>query len=145
MMRGKLYLSSPALVTACGRGTGPLLEHLFAADNSAIKPVRASFGGKEFYAATVDDGLLHSVSGQDSTHIMRLANAALADLEAPIKQAISLYGESRIGTCVGGCDNGSELSIQAHKNYAKNGRFPDGYRLDMQSAWGMASYVKDEE
>ncbi|MBP5156656.1 MAG: 3-oxoacyl-ACP synthase, partial [Treponema sp.] len=116
MKRDKLYISRPALVTACGIGMEPLWKQLSTADNSAIRPMRSTFGGREFYAATVDDGLLSPVPAPHDTHIMRLAQTALAELDPTLQRALSLYGSGRIGACVGGCDNGSERSIQAHKS-----------------------------
>lgn len=142
MKRDKLYISRPALVTACGIGMESLWKHLSTADNSAIRPMRSTFGGREFYAATVDDGLLSPAPAPHDTHIMRLAQTALAELDPTLQRALSLYGNGCIGACVGGCDNGSELSIQAHKSYVESGRFPDGYRLEMQSAGGLASSLK---
>lgn len=139
-----IYFSSPAVVSACGIGADALWSHVSSADNSAIRPVRTKYGDREFCAATVSCPLPAPASSRyPDTHLFRMVAAALGQLEEHADCAIKKYGADRIGVCAGGCDNGSELSIQAHRRYLEGGIFPDGYRLEMQGAGYAAAYIKD--
>ncbi|MBQ9537661.1 MAG: 3-oxoacyl-ACP synthase, partial [Treponema sp.] len=64
-------------------------------------------------------------------------------LDSCLVKAKSMYGVERIAVLVGGCDNGSELSLKAHRQYLETGSFPKDYKLDMQGASYVASYIKD--
>lgn len=139
-----IHFSRPAVVSACGIGTDALWRYVSSADNSAITSMRTKFGDKEFCAATVSCPLAApSSSRYPDTHLFRIVAASLEQLGETVSSAVTRYGADRVGVCAGGCDNGSELSIAAHRQYLGNGEFPPGYVLEMQGAGYVASYIKD--
>jgi 3-oxoacyl-[acyl-carrier-protein] synthase-1 len=58
-----------------------------------------------------------------------------------VEQVVAAYGPDRVGVCVGSCDNGSELSLEAHRLYFTAGRFPENYELRYQGAAYPAEYI----
>jgi 3-oxoacyl-[acyl-carrier-protein] synthase-1 len=73
--------------------------------------------------------------------LFRIADAALEQIRSDVEKVIASYGPSRVGVCIGSCDNGSELSLAAHEAYAAAGRFPENYELRYQGASYPAEYV----
>jgi 3-oxoacyl-[acyl-carrier-protein] synthase-1 len=58
-----------------------------------------------------------------------------------VEQAAAVYGPDRVGVCIGSCDNGSELSLEAHRAYFSTGCFPENYELRYQGAAYPAEYI----
>jgi 3-oxoacyl-[acyl-carrier-protein] synthase-1 len=52
------------------------------------------------------------------------------------------YGAHRVAVVIGSTDNGSEQSLRAHQAYARDGRFPEGYRLEDQQAHLPAEFIR---
>ena len=73
--------------------------------------------------------------------INRLAEISLCDIEQSVQAAIAKYGAGRIGTFIGSCDNGSEISINALRYKKQHGEFPAGYKLDKQKADFPLEYI----
>ena len=69
-----------------------------------------------------------------STRIIRIIDAALEQMRPDIEKAISVYGHEKIGICLGSCDNGSEASLLAHREFLAKGAFPKDYNLKYQGA-----------
>ena len=78
------------------------------------------------------------------TRLIRIADAALRQIDDVIARAISRYGKARVAVCVGSCDNGTELSFAAHKQFVESGAFPTGYSLEMQGADYPASFIAEK-
>jgi 3-oxoacyl-[acyl-carrier-protein] synthase-1 len=66
--------------------------------------------------------------------IIRIIDAALEQIRPDIEKAIAKYGPEKIGVCLGSCDNGSEASLNAHREQLTTGNFPQGYELRFQGA-----------
>jgi len=75
------------------------------------------------------------------TRIIRIIDKALEQIRPNIEKAIAIYGHENIGVCLGSCDNGSEGSLIAHKEFLEKGSFPKDYRLNFQSASFPAEYI----
>jgi 3-oxoacyl-[acyl-carrier-protein] synthase-1 len=73
--------------------------------------------------------------------LFRIADAALEQIRSDVERVAAAYGPSRVGVCVGSCDNGSERSLKAHEAYAAAGRFPENYELRYQGAAYPAEYI----
>jgi 3-oxoacyl-[acyl-carrier-protein] synthase-1 len=73
--------------------------------------------------------------------LCRIADAALEQIRSEVERVVAAYGPSRVGVCVGSCDNGSERSLNAHEVYAATGRFPENYTLRYQGAAYPAEYI----
>ena len=75
------------------------------------------------------------------TRIIRIIDKALEQMRPTIENAIAAYGHDKIGVCLGTCDNGSEGSFLAHREFFTGGSFPKDYRLYFQSASFPAEYI----
>ncbi len=140
-----IFLSRPGLVFAGGKSAEELFEAVVAADNSGIKKVKVD-GGQEFFAATVNKDDFEAVTaggGEFDSKLIRIENAALNQIKAVTQSAVNKYGTDRVGACVGSCDNLTELSSPAHKNFFEAGDFGD-YSIEKQSAQYVAKFVKEK-
>lgn len=149
-----LYLSEPALICACGRGRDALWQAVTQADNSAIRDCRTSDGSRSFPAAPVAETDLLPVApgiAQDktsrafdpATKLVRMEQAALADLDGTLAAALNRYGPDRIAVLVGSCDNASETSLSGHRQFFQEGTFPAGYTLARQGAQAVSAAVRE--
>ena len=149
--QARVYLSSPGLICCAGnRG-----ETFFAAarrgDRSGIVPVPLSGGlpqnspaGRPFLAGRIPDTFFPPAGNagfRDGSRIFRIADAALEQIRPKVEQVLAAYGPERVGVCVGSCDNGSEVSLDAHGVYFTTGRFPENYDLRRQGAAYPAAYI----
>ena len=142
-MTDSVYLSKPGVVCAAGSSVDELRRACIAGNQSGIKKVR-SLSGKEFFVGRADESVLHKTAARFDIRSIRLADAALVQIEREIFAALSAYGPSRVAVCVGSCDNGTELSLPAHAAFIADGAFPAGYTLEMQGADYAATYVSEK-
>lgn len=142
-MTDSVYLSKPGVVCAAGSSVDELRRACIAGNQSGIKKVR-SLSGKEFFVGRADESVLHKTAARFDMRSIRLADAALVQIEREIFAALSAYGPSRVAVCVGSCDNGTELSLPAHAAFIADGAFPAGYTLEMQGADYAATYVSEK-
>jgi len=145
-----IYLSAPGLVCCAGSNR----EELY---NSCLKGDRSGFVVRELPGS--DENRVKYPVGQiqledhanlpgstpfaneAKSRIIRVIDAALAQIQDRIEKAIAGYGPERIGVCFGTCDNGSESSLLAHKEFAARGVFPVNYSLAFQSPSFPAAYI----
>ena len=141
----KIYLSKPGIISSAGKNPQELFKTLQEGDNSSIKKRKVS-EEHDFYVAGVNKDDFEAVNSPDCTYdskLIRMENAALNQLEESVKKAIEKYGASRIGVCVGSCDNLTELSGPAHLKYFEKGDF-SGYSIEKQSAQYVARFAKEK-
>mgnify|MGYP000917332666 FL=1 len=138
-----VYFSAPGVICGAGDGCEELWHACTAGSQAGIKKVK-SLSGKEFYVGRITDEKLTKTNARFDMRLIRIADAALNQLNDGIADAISKYGKKRVAVCVGSCDNGTELSLQAHKEYFSTGKFPAGYSLEMQGADYPATYVSEK-
>ncbi len=141
----KIYLSNPALICAAGKNPREFFESLINGNQKGIKKVHCDIAGPEvdadFYAGKIDDSLLKPTGDQYDMRLLQILEAALEELSPSVEKAVEKYGANRIGTCLGSCDNGSELSLKGHKTFFETGTFPKDYSLTVQSADYPALYT----
>lgn len=113
-----IYFSAPGLVSCAGNNKDELYD-------SCLKGNSGRMGNTE-------------------KNIFKLIDSALEQIRSEIERAISFYGHDKIGVCFGTCDNGSEASIKAHREYFKNGKFSNNYSLHHQSASFAAEYIANK-
>ncbi|SHK70098.1 beta-ketoacyl synthase N-terminal-like domain-containing protein [Fibrobacter sp. UWB12] len=93
-------------------------------------------------AATIDPATLAPVQEKKfDNRVNRLSQAALVGIEKTIQKAVEKYGANRVGVFIGSCDNGSEASLAALKQFKETGSFPEGYVLDYQRADFPAQFI----
>jgi 3-oxoacyl-[acyl-carrier-protein] synthase-1 len=138
-MKHKIYLSRPAVISSAGNNIEALYNSAVNADRSGIVPVKIN--EKTYYTGCVNSASLPRPSGSEDTRIMRICATVTEQIQDEVEYAKEQFGKNRIAVCVGSCDNGSEISLNAHKEYFKNGSFPNSYEIHSQGAAVPAEYI----
>ncbi|MCL2441511.1 MAG: 3-oxoacyl-ACP synthase [Treponema sp.] len=139
-MKKKIFLSAPGLICCAGKDSSELYE-------SCIKGYQGGITSyKGFPVGRIKDDTLpaHKPNNEQNSRIFRIIDTALEQLRPEIEKAIAAYGSEKIGVCLGSCDNGSEISIAAHKEFFEKGAFPKDYNLRFQSASFPAEYISNK-
>ena len=138
-MKRKIFLSKPGLICCAGRNADELYE-------SCLNGNREGFSFKNGYPmGLVTESVLPQLDAcTEKTKIFRIIDAALDQIRPEIEKAIAEYGREKIGVCLGSCDNGSESSLAAHKEFFEKGSFPKNYTLRFQSASFPAEYISEK-
>ncbi|MFP3089343.1 3-oxoacyl-ACP synthase [Treponema sp. TIM-1] len=142
-----VYLSAPGLLCCAGdRG-----DRFFAAaqqgDRRGMVPFPLfggsdSSGERSFWAGRIPDEFFPPAGNvREESRIFRIADTALEQIRPEVEQVVAAYGPDRVGVCIGSCDNGSALSLEAHRAYFTTGRFPENYALRYQGAAYPAEYI----
>ena len=143
----KAYLSEPAVVCGAGTNAADFFDTLTAGSQKGLRRVECGTDAdgkpKFFWAGQIADGVLNSTGDRYDSRFLQILDFALNQLDAngAVQKAISRYGAERIGVCLGQCDNGSELSLAAHRALWNEGAFPKGYDLTAQGADYPATYT----
>lgn len=139
-----VYFSKPAVLASCANSSEELWSAVTSGDQSGIKKVTA-LNGKEFFAARINEEVLSEKStARYDMRILRIEEKCLLQIEDVIFKAKELYGENRIGVCVGSCDNGTEFSIAGHRKYFANQAFSSDYSLEMQGADYVSTFIAEK-
>jgi 3-oxoacyl-[acyl-carrier-protein] synthase-1 len=136
-----IMLSPPGLVCCAGNNRKEFFAHALSGDQSGIKPF-VTPGGRNFLAGLVDTGTLSSPT-LASLRLLHMSIIALEQIRPEVEIAIATYGPERVGVCAGSCDNGSEVSLPAHRSYCAGDGFPPFYTLKNQSASRIAEFIAD--
>jgi 3-oxoacyl-[acyl-carrier-protein] synthase I len=138
-----VYFSTPGVICSAGNGCEELWTACTAGSQTGIKKIE-SLSGKEFYVGRIADENLKKTNARFDMRLIRIADAALNQLNQVIGAIIEKYGKHRVAVCVGSCDNGTEFSFEAHRKYLFTGKFPGEYSLEMQGADYPATYVSEK-
>ncbi|MDR2741770.1 MAG: 3-oxoacyl-ACP synthase [Treponema sp.] len=143
-----LYLSAPGLVCCAGKDREDFFHAALAGDQSGIVPSILPGDFRFFWGCVPDEWIPLAVPAvkeeagfTEDTRLLRICAAALKQIRPDVERAVEQYGPYRVGVCVGSCDNGSEWSLEAHRTYFTEGRFPPSYKLVFQSASYPAGYA----
>lgn len=128
-----LYLSKPGVMSCAGTNIDELWKSVTSGTQLGIKKVTACTG-EDFFAARISDSVLQPSGARYDMKVVRIENQALNQIAADVELVKQKYGAERIAVCVGSCDNGTEFSVAAHRNYFSEGEFPAGYNLEIQGA-----------
>ncbi len=128
-----LYLSKPGVMSCAGTNIDELWNSVISGSQQGIKKVTAC-DGQDFFAARISDSILQPSGARYDMKVVRIENQALNQIAADVETVKQKYGADRIAVCVGSCDNGTEFSVAAHRNYFTEGQFPANYNLEIQGA-----------
>lgn len=128
-----LYLSKPGVMSCAGTNIDELWNSVTSGTQQGIKKVTACTG-EDFFAARISDSVLQPSGARYDMKVVRIENQALNQIAADVELVKQKYGTDRIAVCVGSCDNGTEFSVAAHRNYFSEGEFPADYNLEIQGA-----------
>ena len=138
-----IYLSKPGVMSCAGNNIEELWQAVTEGNQKGIKKYKAC-NGEEYFAARIDDKSLKPSGGRYDMKVMRIENAALEQISSDVDAVKKLYGPDRIAVCVGSCDNGTEFSVAAHRNFFAEGEFPSDYNLEIQGADYAATFVAEK-
>lgn len=142
-MSGKsdnIFLSRPGFICAAGDSLDceSFIENLSSGWRNGIKKVDCGLVGegglKSFFVGKIDDSKLKTTGDVFEMRVLQILDFALSSIKNVVEKAISAYGATRVGVCIGSCDNGSELSFKGHKAFFEGGSFPSDYDLKVQGA-----------
>ena len=109
-----IYFSAPGVICCAGSGLGTLHDAVLV--------------GKPWHKT-------------DCT-LKALMDDAIAQIQGSIEPVKSKYGADRVGVFVGSCDNGTDYSLPAHKQFFETGSFPADYSFSYQKADFPAAYIQ---
>lgn len=142
-MKTAIYLSYPAALCAAGNSPEEIWHSAITGNQSGIQKTH-TLSNKDFYVGKIASSALSSTTDKNDCRIIQIVNAAISQLEPKINQLKEKYGSSRIGVCVGSCDNSSETSLFGHEKYFENGSFDSSYNLEKQSAYYPATFIANK-
>jgi 3-oxoacyl-[acyl-carrier-protein] synthase-1 len=134
-----VFLSKPGLVCCAGSPSEDFFDAAPRGDRSGIVPVQINTG------SAVQSFLIGRFAGDfaGKSRLLGLCAVALEQIRPLAEKALQHWEPDRIGLCLGSCDNGTEASIPAHREFFKTGVFPHAYNLSMQGAAGPAEFAAD--
>lgn len=142
-----IYLSNPGLICGAGSSSEEFMNNLLSGNRCGIKKIDCSLVGengvKSFYVGRIDESKLSPTGDKFDMRFLQVMNAALIQLKPAIDKAIEKFGADRVAVCVGQCDNGSFLSLEAHKKFFGEGNFSSDYDLKAQGADYAATFIKN--
>lgn len=139
-MNQPLYIHDFAFHCALGKDKKEVFDQLI--QERQFEFSKNDIFGETFYLATIPEESLPPVKNDYySTHINKLAESSLSQINDTILDQIEKFGKERIAVIIGSCDNGSEVSRYSIAYHKKNGSFPKDYCLDKQKADFPARYI----
>ncbi len=138
-----IYVSKPGVMCAGGTSLEELWQSVVEGNQKGIKKV-ITCTGEEFFAAKIEDSALKASSARYDMRIMQIEEQALEQIESAINAAKAKYGKERIAVCIGSCDNGTEFSLAGHRQYFKNGEFPESYNIEIQGADYVSTFISEK-
>ncbi|MBR1713349.1 MAG: 3-oxoacyl-ACP synthase [Treponema sp.] len=140
----RFFLSKPGLICACGSNPDEFFDSITNGDQSGIKETtlgKTEDGeDRKFFVGKIGDSKLKKTGDKYEMRLLQIFQAALDEIAPAVEKAVAKFGRERVGVCIGSCDNGSELSLKAHKDFFENGAFPKEYDLEIQGADYPASF-----
>ena len=139
-----IFFSRPQVLCSAGSNLKELWQSVTTGNQSGIKKVQ-TIDKNVFYAARIDDSLLsQKSSSRYDSRIMRIEEKCLSQLENEISHIKKLFSPERIAVCTGSCDNGTELSLNAHKEFFNSNHFPKNYSLEAQGADYVSTFISEK-
>ena len=138
-----IYFSKPGVMCCAGTSLKELWSSVISGNQNGIKKVKTATD-EEFWAGRIDDSKLKPSSARYDMRIIRIEESSLNQISDDIEFVKSKYGAERIGVCVGSCDNGTELSLEGHRDFLKNGVFPENYNLEIQGADYVSTFIAEK-
>ena len=139
-----VFLNQLGIACALGCDAEAVAKALFAADApQGVRPSEQVTPGRPM-ALGVVPGELPDLSGLPAELRGRnnaLLALALAPIRAALEQAISQYGPQRVAIVLGTSISGVGESEHAHREHARDGRWPAGFHYAQQEMGTPAHYL----
>lgn len=148
----KIYLSEPGFISAAGDSGSPseiekFAQNIFSGNQSGIKKIHCGLKSdeqaepKSFYAGKIPDSKLKPTGDKFDSRFLQILDFALDGIAESVNLAVKKYGEKRVAVCVGQCDNGSFLSLNAYRKFHENGKYDFDYDIKAQGADYAATFA----
>lgn len=139
-----IFFSKPGVFCAAGANPEELWNSVTTGCQSGIRRVKTELSGEDFYAGRILEEKIKPSTSRYDMRIMRIEEQTLSQIEDSIEKAKAKYGADRIAVCVGSCDNGTEFSVAGHREYFKNGSFPEAYNIEIQGADYVSTFISEK-
>lgn len=138
----RMYLYADTAICCAGKTWDGSLQQALC--SPAYKPnfQPRNFGEGAYPVALIPEQYL--ASSFRGSRIEHIISQVLDQIHDFVAACVQRYGAGRVGLCVGSCDNGSEISLAAHKIHLETQAFPPGYSLCQQSPAQVATFIKAE-
>lgn len=148
----KIYLSEPGFICAAGDSSSSseiekFTQNIFSGNTSGIVKIPCGLKSdeqtapKSFYAGKIPDSKLKPTGDKFDSRFLQILDFALNGIAASVSLAVKKYGEKRVAVCVGQCDNGSFLSLNAYRKFHENGKYDSDYDIKAQGADYAATFA----
>jgi 3-oxoacyl-[acyl-carrier-protein] synthase-1 len=136
-LKKRIFLSTPGLICCAGQNSDELYE-------SCLKGYQGGITSYKGFPVGLIPKMPEPATCAKNTRLLRIIDVALEQIRAEIENAVAAYSPEKIGVCLGTCDNGSELSLAAHREFCEKGVFPKDYSLRFQSPSFPAEYISNK-
>lgn len=143
MTRQRIAITACGILTPLGRGKAENARNLFAGYTDGLNETRSLISGREAFVGAVPgplSPLLLPLQDLDSRNT-RLMALALAEIAAPVQDAIARYGAGRIAVVMGSSTSGIEAGETAFAAYLKTGTWPAGFHYRRQELTALSAFV----
>lgn len=141
----KIYLSEPGFICAAGNSGSPseiekFTQNIFSGNQDGIKKIHCGLKSdeqaepKSFYAGKILNSKLKPTGDKFDSRFLQILDFALNGISDSVSLAVEKYGTQRVAVCVGQCDNGSFLSLNAYRKFHENGKYDSDYDIKAQGA-----------
>ena len=139
-------IEAVGMVNALGPDLDEIWPRVLAGDQSAFAPRPELAAGKDWPCAAVADGWLPEIPAALSRYACRnnrFTLAALAPIEAVVRDAIVSFGEDRVGVVMGTSTSGSlECEASILHEYAHGSHLPQ-FRYEQLELGGTAGFLAE--
>lgn len=148
----KIYLSEPGFICAAGdSGSSSEIEkftqNIFSGNQDGIQKIHCGLKSNEqaepksFYAGKILNSKLKPTGDKFDSRFLQILDFALNGISDSLSLAVEKYGEKRVAVCVGQCDNGSFLSLNAYRKFHEKGKYDSDYDIKTQGADYAATFA----
>lgn len=143
---GRTWLSEPGVVCALGTGLKEIVPRLNAGDTSGMRPSTDWINGRSTVVGCYPEELPVIPDCLPAYHVSRnnqLLLAAALQIETALRQAISRYGDHRVGLVIGTSTSGVNDNIRSFEHRRQTGDWPSYYDYRRQALSSPSVFLAD--
>ena len=139
------YLNALGVICALGRDQADVSRSLFAGDCSGMRAESGWVPERVLPVAGVHGELatIPAALNQQSSRNNQLLLEAALQIEGELRQAIHLYGASRVGVVLGTSTSGIDEASRGIAHYLRDQQFPGDYDYQQQELSAPANFLAD--
>ncbi len=142
-MTEPLFLPAMAVATCLGFGKSATVAPLFQGSRRGLVPRADLLPGRELYLGALPDGIAEPLTDLPELDCRnnRLLAALLAEIEAPLREAIRAHGPHRVAVVLGTSTAGIAEGERAVDHRLRTDGWPEGYDYRQQETGNAAEFV----